>query len=332
MPRITFVLLTAACLLFHALSEATGEPPIDYGNLSDEAITNWGRSQHVFTAKLTGVAAGPVARSFPPIYNYRLTFQVTTLLRGSTPAGKPVTCFYSVRQKTPPKFPEGKECLVAAETSRGSLKAVRIEQTNAGNLNDARFASQLPIGWQIRDGKLISPWADLGTQAWPAAQRGMGFMTCSQTGRPVLLADEALQLTVKPVPPAKKVKYANPDGDGGYTVTLTNTGKKSITIDALRRQGKKILWEESMVILCQGKTYKLPQSRGITQPTEPTVLKPTESISTVIETFLLKGPEWPRGGYRLEFLFCLGQKSNLQSFYYLSKHHDPIRKGLHAKP
>ena len=100
---------------------------VDFKNLSDEAIANWGQSQHVFQGKLTAIIPGPVARSFPPIYNYRLTFQVTSVLRGSTPAAKPVTCFYSVRQKSPPEFPEGKECLVAAETSRGSLKAVRLD-------------------------------------------------------------------------------------------------------------------------------------------------------------------------------------------------------------
>ena len=40
---------------------------------------------------------------------------------------------------------------------------------------------------------------------------------------------------------------------------------------------------------------------------------------------MLDGPEWPRGGYRIEFTFCLGEKANTQSFYYLSKHHDAVR-------
>ena len=34
---------------------------------------------------------------------------------------------------------------------------------------------------------------------------------------------------------------------------------------------------------------------------------------------------WPKGGYRIEFQFCLGEKSATKSFYYLSKHHDAIR-------
>jgi len=41
---------------------------------------------------------------------------------------------------------------------------------------------------------------------------------------------------------------------------------------------------------------------------------------------LLVGVEWPRGGYRVEFQFCLGELGATKSFYYMSKHHDGIRK------
>ena len=220
---------------------------------------------------------------------------------------------------------------MAAASSRGQLRATRIEQVNIGNLNDARFATQLPLGWHMQDGKLLSPWASLGSKAWPSAQRGKGFMTCSQTGRPILLAGGDLKLTVEPLPPAKKVKYANPDGDGGYRITVTNTAKKPITIPALRQRGKDILWSESLVIMCRGKTYAAPGSTGISQPTEPTILDAGKSLSTVVQALRLNGPEWPRGGSRVEFLFCLGEKSSLKSFYYLSRHHDPIREALQSK-
>ena len=65
--------------------------------------------------------------------------------------------------------------------------------------------------------------------------------------------------------------------------------------------------------------------------TEATVLKPGESISTVVNALALKGPEWPRGGYRIAFQICLGEQSNVQSFYYMSRHHDPIRDKLLKK-
>jgi hypothetical protein len=323
--------LTALTLTVVAPGLLLAQETVDFKNLSDEAIANWGQSQHVFQGKLTAIIPGPVGRSFPPVYNYRLNFQVTTVLRGSTPIKKPVTCFYSVRQKTPPVFPEGKLCLVAAETSRGSLKAVRFEKVTTGNLNDATFASMLPLGWSFRDGKLSSPWTAFGKGAWPASQREAGFLACSQTGRPVLLAGPAVQFTVAPVPPVKKVKFSNPDGDGQYKITLTNTTEKPVMVPALRRAQGEPLWLESIVILCQKKTYPAPGSQGLSSPTEPVVLKPGESVSTIVNALTLQGPEWPRGGYRIAFQFCLGEQSNVQSFYYMSRHHDPIREKLLKK-
>ncbi len=320
--------LAISTLSFTCPTLLGAQESIDFKNLSDEAIANWGQSQHVFQGKLTSVIPGPVGRSFPPVYNFRLNFQVTSVLRGSTPINKPVTCFYSVRQKTAPVFPEGKLCLVAAETSRASLKAVKLEQVGTGNLNDARFATMLPLGWSFRDGKLSSPWASQGTQAWPKSQRAEGFLACSQTGRPVLLAGSKAELTVAPVPPVKEVKFSNPDGDGEYKITVTNKTDKAITIPALRRAKGKVLWSESLVILCQKKTYPIPGSEGLSVSTEATVLKPGQSISTVVNALALRGPEWPRGGYRIAFQFCLGEQSNVQSFYYMSRHHDPIRDKL----
>ena len=31
-------------------------------------------------------------------------------------------------------------------------------------------------------------------------------------------------------------------------------------------------------------------------------------------------------GYRIEFQFCLGEKSQVKSLYYMSKHHDKLRQ------
>ena len=60
-------------------------------------------------------------------------------------------------------------------------------------------------------------------------------------------------------------------------------------------------------------------------------LRAGESISGTANALKLEGPEWPRGGYRIEFRFCLGEKASNQSFYYFSKHHDAIRAALGAK-
>ena len=58
---------------------------------------------------------------------------------------------------------------------------------------------------------------------------------------------------------------------------------------------------------------------------EATKLEPGQSVSSTVNALALKGPEWPQGGYRIEFRFCLGEKSKTQSFYYMSRHHDKLR-------
>ena len=133
---------------------------------------------------------------------------------------------------------------------------------------------------------------------------------------------------VEKVPPIKAIKWTNPDGDGQYKITISNPTKKPVTVEALRTVGKRILWKESMVILCQGKTYTVPGSVGLLRPTESLMLKPGQTISTVLNALEINGPTWPRGGYRIEFKFCLGEKSSTQSFYYMSRHHDVIRDAL----
>ena len=45
------------------------------------------------------------------------------------------------------------------------------------------------------------------------------------------------------------------DGDGEYKITVSNPTDQPLTVDALRREGKRVLWKESLVILCQGQAY-----------------------------------------------------------------------------
>ena len=113
-------------------------------------------------------------------------------------------------------------------------------------------------------------------------------------------------------------------------MTVGNTGKEPVTVPALRKMGKSILWQESVVILCQGKTYAAPGSAGILGASSPVVLAPGQKVSAILNPLALAGPTWPQGGYRITFQICLGEKSSSQSFYYMSKHHDKIRGLLKA--
>ena len=287
----------------------------------------WGEKQIVITATIANIKQGPTARSFPPIYNHTLTLKIDGVLRGSLKKGAQMQVHHSARQVNKPVYPKG-QIVVALSNARGGYRMDGLEAADAKKLKAVQFACELPLGWSVVNGKTISPWAPQKDRAWPGAQKVDAKHQCAVTGRPALLAGAGVTFKVEKMPPAKAIKFRNPDGDGEYKITVTNPTKQPLTIPALRTDGKRILWKESMVILCQGKTYSVPGSVGLLVPTKPVTLKPGETLNTVIHALALEGPSWPRGGYRIEFQFCLGEKSGAQSFYYFSAHHDPIRESL----
>jgi hypothetical protein len=286
----------------------------------------WNSAEFVFSARLVRVERGPVARSFPPVYSNRLHLQVRSVLRGDLEIGADVEALHTARQHEPPSYPEGQMCLVAASQSRDRLRVDRIEAASDQQLKAAELQCQLPLGWAVRNGSVLSPWVDKGQAAWTAEMDGDAAVHCSQTGRPALLAGPAVSFDVTAVPPAEEIKWTNPDGDGLYEVTVTNRTDQPVDVPALLSSGDQILWAESLVILCQDRAYACPGSQGVSGKVTPTRLQPGQSVGTVVNALRLDGPEWPRGGYRIEFQFCLGEKSQTESFYYMSRHHDKIRE------
>jgi len=289
-------------------------------------------AQLVFTADLKQAQGGPVARSMPPIYTHKLILVVKDVLRGDVKPGDKLTLNHQARQIKKPTFPVGEVCLVTASTSRGRTVARFVRKADAALMKIARDAASLPLGWSKKKDKFVSPWADLGAKAWPkSAPPVPGAAVCSVTGRPALLVGAGVSLKVEKVPPAKQIKWTNPDGDGSYTITITNETDKPVTVPALLSDDKGILWDESLVILCQDKARPAPGAKGLQAAPKDTVLKPKQSVSTVVNAFGLQNVKWPRGGYRIEFQFCLGELSVTKSFYYLSRHHDAIRQAAAAK-
>jgi len=288
------------------------------------------KAQIVFTAVLDKAQAGPVGMSNPPVYSHKLVMTVKESLRGTFKAGEEVIAHHVARQVKRPTFPVGKLCVVAARESRGSVRVQFISAADAKLLAAVRDATSLPPGWSRVKGKLVSPWAAMGKKAWPAgAKAPAGKPACSVTGRPALMAGGGVSLKVEPVEPPKRIKWTNPDGDGEYRIIVTNETNKPMTVPALLSDGKdqkqKILWNESLVIICQKKARPTPGAKGVTTAPKPTVLNPGQTVSTVVNAFGLKNVKWPRGGYRIEFQFCLGELSATKSFYYMSRHHDAIR-------
>jgi hypothetical protein len=319
--------LAAACL---AAEPAVEGPAIElgFGGLAAASKPfDWNSAEYVFTARLDKVDAGPVGMSMPPMYTHTLHFTVETVLRGALKVDEKVTCSHVARQEKAPVFPEGKVCLVAAQRSQANIEALKVEKADPALVAQVKLACSIPLGWRAEGGKFMSPWAAMGKKAWSAEMAGVpaDAPKCAETGRPALMAGGAVQFDAAPVPPTKSIEWTNPDGDGEYTITVTNPTDAPVVVPALLSSGGKILWEESLVILCQDKAYPCPGAKGVSGKVEATTLAPHQTVTTVVNALRLKGPEWPQGGYRIEFQFCLGEKSKTRSFYYMSKHHDALR-------
>ncbi len=327
------------------------------------SLQQWNAAEIVFVGKLTEAVPGPVARSLPPIYSHTLHFSIDKVLRGPLKADTEVELAHSARQNQPPQFPIGETCIVAVKRNKNRLQAVLLEESTPDALAAIMTVCSMPLGWSVKNAKPVSPWASLGKDAWSAKYQSAKYQSakyqpaenqeadkkdsvqekeadkkaaaklavCSVTGRPALTVGDGLEFRVEIVPPAKEVKWSNPDGDGEYRITLFNPTDKPVAAPALLSRGDEILWQESVLILCQDKAYVSPEFKPVSGKVGPTIIGAGEEVSGVVNALALKGPEWPRGGYRIEFRFCLGEKSETKSFYYRSKHHDPIREALTAE-
>ena len=297
-----------------------------------KAFDQYGKAEYLFIGKLVSAQAGPVARSNPPIHSFSLKITVAEVLRGGVKKDQQLTAQYSARQNQAPVLPVGKQCLFVGETARGNrLRVIRVEEATETVVLSVRLAGFLPLGWSLKGGKVLSPWSGL-KNAWPKEAKvaeGKGI-ACEKTGRPALFCGKDVAFKVEKVPPAKAIKWTNPDGDGEYTITVTNTSKKGITVPALLSGETGILWAESLVVICQNKVRPVPGSKGVAAKPGAVTLKAGESVSTVVNIMAMKNVTWPKGGYRVSFQFCLGERSVTKSFYYLSRHHDAIRARVQA--
>lgn len=325
-----FFVVLFACLPCASIPRASaqGGTP-DIKALTAEGLQRWGQAEVILVAELTNVTKGPVGLSFPPLFTHKLDLNVQEALRGPELGGK-LTVNHVIKQEKEPTFPQGKKCLVGLTRVKGNWQAHIVAEASEAEIAQARIVALVPLGWTLTEGKLASPWAKLGDKGWPADDKTKG-VRCAHTGRPALLAGNGVSLTVEPVKPKVELKFKNPDGDGEYKITVANVTTQPVTVPALLTDGKKILWDESLAIICQKKVYPIPGAAGVKEKPQPVELKPGEAVSTVVNVFKLQGPEWPKGGYRIEFLFCLGEKSVTHSFYYYSAHHDPIRAQATAK-
>ena len=214
----------------------------------------------VFIATLKEVQEGPVARSFPPIYTFRLTFEKADKpLRGTLPE-KLGPFHFSHRGEAPPAMKIGERYMVAAKNSEGAAIVALVPATDE-TVEQAKSALSLPIGWANDGGEVVSPWASRGADWWPADAQLKADFQCATSGRPALLAGDGIEVKVEQVPPKNLQEFKNPFGDGQFKVTVTNTGKMGLTVPALIKDGDDIRWHDSLVIMCQNKPYVADRRR-----------------------------------------------------------------------
>lgn len=248
-------------------------------------------------------------------------------------AGKLIQIRHSVRQEKEPVFPEDlnqTRSVVALSKAGTVYRFIGWESLNDKREEQIKFDCTLPIGWKGSEGKVLSPWCDLKAE-WPLediAKKDTLF--CMKTGRPFLDWNDKATMAVTKVP-SVYVTNLNRDGDGEMRVTISNFTEKQLTIPALRRVGKRILWRESLVLVIKGKAFRLPGSKGISYPTDAVELDPNEEISIVINPLSVRDAVWPTTtAERIYFKFCLGQHELKSPFYYYKQHHDSIRRKLMA--
>jgi hypothetical protein len=335
MNRATLVILV--CVLL-GLLEAVAASAAAFGPNAPVAAPAGGRAAApdpladapvVCLAKITRVQYGPVAQSMPPIYNVTLTVSVVESLRGGLAVNSVQNVSYAARQNNQPRFDQNLTYVIGGRPAGpGEIQASIVQPANDAALANLRRTASMALGWSTKDDKLVSPWAALGSDAWPKdATAPADAQVCSVTGRPMLRVDApGVVLKVEPVPPVQEIEWTNPDGDGLYKITVTNTTNRPVEVRPLLSDALgNILWKESLVVVCQGKAQPAPGCAPVKAAPQSTRLEPNQSVSTELNILQLKDIEWPQGAYRIEFTFCLGELAETKSFYYHYRHHDGLR-------
>uniref|UniRef100_A0A7S1XY55 Uncharacterized protein n=1 Tax=Phaeomonas parva TaxID=124430 RepID=A0A7S1XY55_9STRA len=267
-----------------------GRPRFAAGGGGDEkseepgTVEAYQNAEFLFVGKVTDVQYGPVARSMPPIYQLRLGVTVEESFRGGL--GHEAAAFryaalrYAARQVERPAFEVGDRVIVAATQSRSGFTASSVLPATAARLELAKALAELPLGWSItRDGAQVSPWA--GKLRWqPAWGWADDGAACAESGRPALQAGP-VRVGVEKVPPAREIKWTNPDGDGEYTFTVANPGAAALEVPALLSDASGIRWDLSLLIRCQGRGYLVPGARPavVDGALAPTVIGPGEQVT-----------------------------------------------------
>lgn len=146
----------------------------------------------------------------------------------------------------------------------------------------AEAAAKLPIGWTYDGKTLVSPWSAIKGRYAEGTPEGLA---CAKSGRPAFLAPKGLTLTVDRSKDQKsngKFRRARRSPGVFYDITLTNTTQDPITVDALRSKNGKILWDESILFVCEWEVWLPIGYEGFTPDTEAAVIQPGQKLTTTM--------------------------------------------------
>ncbi len=158
-------------------------------------------------------------------------------------------------------------------------------QATAEVRKQAEAAAKLPIGWTFDGKTLVSPWSAIKGRYAEGTPEGLA---CAKSGRPAFLAPKGLTLTVDRAKNQTtngkfRRRDSRPPPPGVfYDITLTNTTKEPITVDALRSKNSKILWDESILFVCEWEVWLPIGYEGFTTDTEATVIEPGQKLTTTM--------------------------------------------------
>jgi hypothetical protein len=98
----------------------------------------------VLIAKLEKATLVGIAYSLPPKYGSQLRITPSHVSRGAFKKGKTVDVWHNVTQTEKPKFPVGKECIVALEylPTQNAWTVMFIEEATKESIKEAKAATK----------------------------------------------------------------------------------------------------------------------------------------------------------------------------------------------
>ena len=279
--------------------------------LDAKTLARINQAQLAFTGK---VARTSIVTSDLGLTVHELEFTEIKMLRGKLP---PRLTFLT-RAFDPaaePHYPKDATWLVATSTfppSGRNIDFMAPATDRLLSLADRTLA--LPLGWTLDKGRPLSPWAALGDKAWPKECAGRQRASVCQNDPP-RAAGRREHLSQPRSCPPKCINSAIPSATAN---SRSPSPTAAPTLPRCRRlsDGKRIRWEDSLVVVDVSTVanYGMPcllagaGKWGTAQALQPVVLKPNQSISTIVDVLQAKGVLFQPGGAQLLLPLLPGRK------------------------